>query len=309
MIEGSPDGSHMQVTDMAQTETISHTTPRRTAFVLAGGGSLGAVEVGMLQALLDWGEAPSFMVGASAGAINAAYFAADPTREGADKLERLWCVIRRRDVFPLNLSSMIGLLRRRDYLVDSHGLRSLLEKHMTYTRLEDARMPLHIVASDMLTGEEVLLSSGSVVDAVLASAAIPGVFPPVQIDARLLVDGGVANNTPISTAIKLGATRVVVLPTGFACAMGQIPKGAIARALHALSLLVSRQLVHDAEHFAGSDIELRIVPSLCPLRTSPYDYSSARDLIAQSKACTQQWLDGGGLEKAGIPGPLHEHQH
>ena len=146
-------------------------------------------------------------------------------------------------------------------------------------------MPLHIVASDMLTGEEVLLSSGSVVDAVLASAAIPGVFPPVRIDTRLLVDGGVANNTPISTAIKLGATRVVVLPTGFACAIGQIPTGAIARALHALSLLVSRRgSVHDAEHFANSHVKLRIVPSLCPLHTSPYDYSSARALIAQSKA-------------------------
>jgi NTE family protein len=147
------------------------------------------------------------------------------------------------------------------------------------------------------------------VDAVLASAAIPGVFPPVQIDTRLLVDGGVANNTPISTAIKLGASRVIVLPTGFACAMGQIPSGAIARALHALSLLVSRQLVHDAEHYADSHIELRIVPSLCPLRTSPYDYSSARDLIAQSKRCTRQWLDAGGLEQGGIPGSLQEHRH
>ncbi len=293
---------------MTQADGISY-APRRTAFVLAGGGSLGAVEVGMLQALLDWGVAPSFMVGASAGAINAAYFAADPTRDGADKLERLWCIIRRRDVFPLNLGSVIGLLRRRDYLVDSYGLRSLLEKHVAYERLEDARLPLHIVASDMLTGEEVLLSSGSVVDAVLASAAIPGVFPPVRIDTRLLVDGGVANNTPISTAIKLGATRVVVLPTGFACAIGQIPTGAIARALHALSLLVSRQLVHDAEHFANSHVELRIVPSLCPLHTSPYDYSSARALIAQSKACTVRWLEGGGLEQAGVPGPLQEHHH
>lgn len=294
---------------MAQASSINHPTQPRTAFVLAGGGSLGAVEVGMLQALLAWGEAPSFMVGASAGAINAAYFAADPTCEGAYQLERVWCAIRRSDVFPFNLRSVIGLLHRRDYLVNSDGLRALLEKHVSYARLEDARMPIHIVASDMLTGEEVVLSSGSVVDAVLASTAIPGVFPPVPIDARLLVDGGVANNTPISTAIRLGATRVVVLPTGFACAISQIPKGAIARAMHALSLLVSRQLVHDAERFADSHIELRIVPSLCPLHTSPYDYSSARTLIAQSKACTQQWLESGGLDRADIPGQLHEHHH
>ncbi|WP_158754935.1 patatin-like phospholipase family protein [Dyella sp. S184] len=294
---------------MTDTSAIIDRTAQRTAFVLAGGGSLGAVEVGMLQALLDWGETPAFLVGASAGAINAAYFAADPTCAGADKLERLWCALRRQDVFPFNLRSVLGLLRRRDYLVESDALRRLLERHLPYRRLEEAAMPIHIVASDMLTGHEVLLSSGSVIDAVLASTAIPGVFPPVQIDARLLVDGGVANNTPISTAVKLGATRIIVLPTGFACALNQMPSGAIARAMHALSLLVSRQLVHDAERFADSMVELRIVPSLCPLETSPYDYSVAHTLIAQAKACTRQWLDDGGLDCAAVPRQLREHRH
>jgi NTE family protein len=274
---------------LTHTSSIDGTTAQPTAFVLAGGGSLGAVEVGMLQALLDWGETPSFMVGASAGAINAAYFAAEPTRAGADGLEKLWCALRRRDVFPINWRSVIGLLRRRDYLVDSHALRQLLERHLPYRRLEDASIPLHIVASDMLSGEEVLLSSGPVID--------------------LLVDGGVANNTPISTAVKLGATRIIVLPTGFACALHQVPKGAIARAMHALGLLVSRQLVHDAERLAGSAIELRIVPSVCPLETSPYDYSVARTLIAQAKAGTLQWLDAGGLERSEVPMALHEHHH
>lgn len=294
---------------MTEPGAIIGRAKNRTAFVLAGGGSLGAVEVGMLQALLDWGETPGLMVGASAGAINAAYFAADPTRIGAEGLEKLWCALRRRDVFPINLRSVIGLLRRRDYLVDSHALRNLLERHLPYRKLEDAAIPLHIVASDMLTGHEVLLSSGSVIEAVLASTAIPGVFPPVQIDERLLVDGGVANNTPISTAIKLGATRIIVLPTGFACALNQVPKGAIARAMHALSLLVSRQLVQDAERLAGSHIELRIVPGVCPLETSPYNYSVASTLIAQAKASTRQWLDAGGLERAGVPMQLREHHH
>lgn len=294
---------------MVQTTPIGGGGAQRTAFVLAGGGSLGAVEVGMLQALLDWGEAPAFIVGASAGAINAAYFAADPSRAGADKLEAIWCALKRRDVLPFSLSSMLGMLRRRGHLVDSHALRRLLERNIPYRQLEQAALPVHIVASDMLSGHEVVLSSGSVVDAVLASAAIPGVFPPVQIGERLLVDGGVANNTPISSAIRLGATRIIVLPTGFACALNRLPAGAIARAMHALSLLVSRQLVHDAERFAGNDITLRIVPSLCPLDISPYDYSAGKSLIAQSRACTQQWLETGGLDHAGVPQPLHEHQH
>lgn len=280
-----------------------------TAFVLAGGGSLGAVEVGMLQALLAWGEKPAFLVGASAGAINAAYFAADPSLEGTTRLERLWCAMRRRDVFPLNWRAVLGVLRRRDYLVDSDGLRVLLERNMPYQHLEQALLPVHVVASDMLTGEEVLLSNGPVVDAVLASAAIPGVFPPVRIQGRLLVDGGVANNTPISTAAKLGATRIIVLPTGYACAIERIPSSAVARAMHALSLLVSRQLVADAERFANSEIELRIVPSLCPLDTSPYDYSLADQLIARSRTCARAWLEGGGLDKPDVPGELREHAH
>jgi NTE family protein len=294
---------------MAQATSTSNTSARRTAFVLAGGGSLGAVEVGMLQALLDWGETPEFMVGASAGAINAAYFAADPTPAGASELERLWRTLKRRDVFPLDLHSVFGLLRRRDHLVDSHGLRRLLERHLRYRRLEDAAVPIHVVATDMLTGDEVLLSAGPVIDAVLASTAIPGVFPPVPIGGRLLVDGGVANNTPISTAVGLGATRIIVLPTGFACALQRAPSGAVARAMHALSLLVTRQLVQDAERFADGPIELRIVPSLCPLETSPYDYSAAATLITQARACTGRWLENGGLEYGGTPGELQEHHH
>ena len=279
-----------------------------TAFVMAGGGSLGAVEVGMLRALLAWGEAPAFVVGASAGAINAAFFASDPTPAGVVRLERLWCELKRQDVFPLSLDSLVGLFRRRDHLVDSSGLRKLLQRHLPYEQLEGAAMPVHVVASDLVTGDEVLLSRGPAIDAVLASAAIPGVFPPVRINGQLLVDGGVASNTPISAAVRLGATRVIVLPTGFACALQQVPSGAIARAMHALSLLVSRQLVHDAERFAGA-VELRIVPSLCPLERSPYDYSAGASLIDQAATSTLRWLEEGGLERPGTPMQLREHHH
>lgn len=281
----------------------------RTALVMAGGGSLGAVEVGMLGALLDWGIRPAMVVGASAGAINASYFAADPTLSGVDRLHQLWCDLRRQDVFPLTFGSLFGLLGHRDHLVSSDGLRRLLERHLPYTRLEDAVLPVHVVASDMLSGDEVRLSSGPVIDAVLASTAIPGVYPPVRLDNRLLVDGGVANNTPISTAMALGATRVIVLPTGFACALSQIPSGAIAQAMHALGLLVSRQLVQDAQRFAGGPVPLRIVPSLCPLSCSPYDYSAADSLIARARKTTEAWLEAGGLEDGSIPASLREHHH
>ena len=290
------------------TATMNKSGPSVTAFVMAGGGSLGAVEVGMLRELLSWGETPSFIVGASAGAINGAYFAANPTLTGVGNLEAIWVNLKRRDLFPVNLRSLLGLLTRRAHLVDSDGLRRLLERHLPYARLEDAAIPIHVVASDMLTGEEVLLSRGSAVDAVLASAAIPGVFPPVRVNGQLLVDGGVSNNTPISTAVRLGATRIIVLPTGFACALKKPPTDAVGHAMHALSLLVARQLVLDAQRLA-TVVELRIVPSLCPLDCSPYDYSLAGVLIERSATATRRWLEEGGLEHAGTPMQLRPHTH
>jgi NTE family protein len=281
----------------------------KTAFVLAGGGSLGAVEVGMLRTLAAAGLRPDFIVGASAGAINGAHFAADPSPAGVARLEQVWRNITRRDVMPLGLRDLLRIAWRRDHMVDPSGLRRLLEKHLAYRRLEDAAVPVHVVATDRALGSEVLLSAGPVVDAVLASTAIPGVFPPVRIDGRELIDGGVANNTPISSALRLGARRIVVLPTGFACALKRAPSSAIGQALHALSLLVARQLVHDIERYRG-DVALHVVPPLCPVDSSPYDYSACGALIDRAARTTQEWIDRGGLERSeGVPHEMVEHTH
>jgi NTE family protein len=266
-----------------------------TAFVFAGGGSLGAIEVGMLRELLDRGERPGCVVGASAGAINAAYFAGRPDGAGVAMLEAMWCLL-----------GMV--LRRRPHLVEATALRVLLEKNLSYARVEHAAIPLHIVATDMLAGNEIVLSTGPVVDAVLASAAIPGVFPPVRIGGQDLVDGGVANNTPISVAVALGATRIVVLPAGFACALRAPPSSAIAQAMHALTLVIARQLVRDLE-FYSSRAEIIVVPPLCPLEVSPYDYTQCDRLIERAAEKTRGWLAEGGLERAFIPGELREHAH
>jgi NTE family protein len=157
--------------------------PRSTyAFVLAGGGSLGAVEVGMLRALAAAGITPDLVVGSSVGAINGAYFASDPTRERVDRLEGIWRSLRRWDVFPLApLATVLGLLSGRDHLVDPGSLRGILERHLSATVLEKARVPCHVVATDLWSGDAVRLSEGPAVDALLASTAIPGIFPPVRI--------------------------------------------------------------------------------------------------------------------------------
>jgi NTE family protein len=279
----------------------------RTAFVFAGGGSLGAVEVGMLKALVTRGVHADFVVGASVGAINAAYFAGDPSVAGVARLEALWRGIRRHDVFPMApFTNLLGLFARRDYLVNPEALENLLARHLPYRRLEEAQIPCHVVATDALGGGEVHFSSGLAAERLLASAAIPGIFPPVRIAGQYLFDGGIANNTPISTALELGASRVIVLPTGFSCALDRPPRGALAVALHALNLLIARQLVRDAEQFSSA-AELVIVPPLCPVAASAYDFSITGTLIDRAAVATTRWLDRNGLQAGGIPGALRPH--
>ena len=287
---------------------MSESADPLTAWVLAGGGSFGAVQVGMLRALVDAGMAPDLVVGSSVGAINGAYFAGAPNVEGVTRLEAIWRNLRRSDVFPVTWHSLIGLLTRRNFVVDPRGLRDLLERHLPYRGLEHAAVPPHIVATDLLGGGTVQLSSGPAIEAVLASCAIPAAFPPVCIGERYLIDGAVASNTPLRVALELGAKRVLVLPTGFACALEEPPRGALACALHAMNLLIAHQLVSDLERFR-EQAEIITVPPLCPLAVSPYDFSLAGELIDRAAAQTRRWLDNGGLTRERVPGALRGHTH
>ncbi len=242
-------------------------TPR-TAFVLTGGASHGAVQVGMLRALTARGVRPDFLVGVSIGAVNAAYFAGDASSEGVRRLERIWLRLRRADVFPAIWAQAVrSFLRRRGYMIDPMPLRRFLEQHIPYRRLEEARVPCHVIAADAADGSGVRLSTGSVVDALLASAAIPGVFPPVRVGDRLLVDGiAAAGRSPVTAAVTLGATRIIVLPT-----TGHAPALAAAGAAN-----------------------IAIVPPLPAVRTSVYDFSRSADLIERAAESTEQWLAVGG---------------
>ena len=281
----------------------------KTAFVLAGGGSLGAVQVGMLKALAGHHVVPDFVVGASVGAINGACYAGEPNESGVARIESFWLNLRRTDIFPLSAtSSVLGLFGRRDHLVTSASLQAVIESALPYRRLEEARIPCHIVATDVLTGTEAVLSSGPVALAALASAAIPGVFPMVPINGRYLMDGGIANNTPISTAFGLGASRIIVLPTGMSCALEAPPHGAVAMALHALNLLIMRQLLSDIESFSPR-CELIVIPPLCPLTTTAYDFSHSGELINRAEATTRLWLEKNGLKRRGAPSELMPHEH
>jgi len=225
----------------------------------------------------------------------------------ADELADTWRSLRRESVFPLNpITGLLGLLGRRDHLVPASALRRLIDRHTERERLEELPIPLHVVAVDVITGQERLLSSGSLRDAILASAAIPGVLEPVAWGDRVLMDGGVANNTPISHAIELSARRIYVLPTGHACSLDAPPGSALAMALHAISLLTQRRLIDDiARHRRHA--KLIVLPPPCPLGIQPIDFDHADDLIARSLAGARTFLDGGGEDRPPIQMRMHRH--
>lgn len=285
---------------------MTDTTTGKTAFVFAGGGSFGAIQVGMLRALVAHGVVPDLVVGASVGALNCAYFAGNPTQDGIARLEQIWCQLRRRDVFPVSLGRIAGLFSHAPSLVEASGLRQLIERHLPYRLLEQARIPVHVMATEQLHGAAVRLSSGPAVEAILASCAIPAVYPAVLLDNNYLIDGAIASNTPVMAAVALGASRLIVLPTGYACAMAAPPASAIGNALHALNMLIAHQLVQDLELLADK-VTVLTVPPLCPLAISPYDFSQAGELIGRAADSTRRWLEQDGLTRHRIPGALRPH--
>ena len=264
----------------------------------------------MVRALYERGIVPDLVVGTSVGAINGAFIASrPPTVETAEELAGIWRDLRRGQVFPLRpLSGWLGFLGSRDHLVPQSGLRRLIAEHTTCERLEQTPIEFHVVAVDVLTGEELLLSRGPMLEAVLASAAIPAVLPPVSWNGRALMDGGVANNTPISHAVALGARTVYVLPTGHACALEQPPASALGMALHALTLLARSRLIADIESHRNL-ARLVVMPPPCPLAIQPTDFAHADELIERSLEEARAFLDRGGTERPPIRTRMHPPPH
>ncbi|MGH3906305.1 MAG: patatin-like phospholipase family protein [Pseudonocardiaceae bacterium] len=281
-----------------------------TAFVLSGGGNMGAVQVGMLAALREQRVFPDLLVGTSVGALNVAYLGnRGLTAEALDGLAQLWHRARRRDVFPLDtLRQLLALAGRRPSLCSSDPLRRLITDNVSYRQLQDATVPLHLITTNMLTGEQVCISAGDVVPAVLASTAVPAVFPTVEFDGMVLCDGGLATTGGISRAVMLGADTVYLLPAGYACALTRVPGGTLGVAVHALSLLIQRQLLLEVAHLAER-VDLHVLPPLCPVAVSPLDFTRAGELIGKAYRATSTWLAERGDR---LPHPerflsLHDH--
>jgi NTE family protein len=265
----------------------------------------------MLQALAQHRIRPDLLVGTSAGALNAAWVG-DHGMSAAtlDDLADVWIGLRRSDVFHIDLRRIVGgLLGHRAAVSSEDRLRDLVTRHTGLADLADSAVPLYVVAADVMSGRSVLLGEGPVVKGLLASTAIPGVFPPVRWGNRFLVDGALADRSGIRQAVDLGATEIYLLPSGSPCALAEPPSSAIAMATHALSLLLEQRLVAEVASLAGR-ATLRVLPPLCPLAVPATDFGHAAELVDRGRRSALEWMASGGTE---LPSParflaLHHHR-
>jgi NTE family protein len=184
--------------------------PRPIYFVFGGGGSLGAAQVGMMNAVYETGLKPDGIIGTSVGAVNAAVMAEDP--EGAaDRLLAIWDDIGRSNIFPGNPAKWLMTLGLSEtHLTTEGGLRNTLQKHLNTTQMTDLTLPFATVATDFDKAKPKIFTKGSLDDAITASAAIPTIFPLKEIDGRFYCDGGLVANVPVVQAEELGAASLVV---------------------------------------------------------------------------------------------------
>ncbi|MBF6589044.1 MAG: patatin-like phospholipase family protein [Ktedonobacterales bacterium] len=189
----------------------------RTAYVLLGGGARGAAQAGAISVLLERGFLPDFIVGISAGSWNGAYIAQDPTPAHALELERLWIETTSQQIIGAHRWAFaFNAVAFRSSLYSGEGLRRVAERYLGERTFEDLRVPLRIVATDLVSGEPRLFSEGPLLPAVLASSAMPGIFPPVVAQDAVLVDGGIVEWAGCLAALASGATRICLVGCGSA---------------------------------------------------------------------------------------------
>lgn len=249
----------------------------------------------MLKALLERDIVPDVLVGTSAGACNAVVIATMPNLAGVERLAESWTSLRGDEVFPGGrLSRAWNLLTRDDHLFDNDGLRAIIVKGGTPATFDELRVPLRVVACDLDSGEEVVFAAGPLEPALLASAALPGLFPPIRHDGRLLVDGAVVNTVPLSHALAGPVDRVYVL---------NIAGELLQRSLRSpIDVAIRAFAISRKQRF---EVELRSVPESIevvvlegPLDDREVtDFSDPQKLIDQSYRIAERTLDEAEIAK------------
>ena len=260
---------------------LAHLLPRPLAYVLGGGGSRGAVQLGMLRALATTDLRPDLVVGTSVGALNGAILAADPDQAAA-KLDGIWPRIDRQQVFPggFFLRTLAATSSGRPYVFDPTPLSDLLAEYIAVPRIEDLALAFVAMATDLDSGVRVELDSGDLRSALLASCAVPIAFPWVERDGRRLVDGGLVDNIPVREAKARGARSMMVLDCGIFGAEGRWSQGIMGVAVQSLAIAGRQQITVDLE--IAADIPVLYLPVPATIPTSIFDFESTDALADES---------------------------
>jgi NTE family protein len=262
-----------------------------TAFVLGGGGLLGAHEVGMLAALADAGIRPELVLGTSIGAINGVFVAADP--EGAAKrLESVWRSEVVRTAFRGSLLGRLGTLARTGtHLHSNLPLRRLLTEHLPVLRFADLAVPFQCVAACVERAAAHWFDTGPLVPAVLASAAVPGLLPPVRISGEHFMDGGLVHSIPVGRAVQLGARDIYVLHVGRVEQPLVAPRRPWEVGLVAFEIARRHRFVEEISSLPPG-VRVHVLPAgsqgLSQLRYR--DYSRVEGYIDRARAATAAYL-------------------
>lgn len=265
--------------------------PRPVGYVLGGGGSLGAVQVGMLQALSERGVPPDIVAGTSVGSLNGAVLALDP-KGAANRLSHLWARMTRNRVFPGGLLAQARTLQHtRTHLFPSTGLATVITDFLgTELTFADLTLPFAAVTTDIATARPHVVRDGLLLPALLASTAIPGIFAPVELGPLRLYDGGLVANVPMRQAVAMGARSLVVLDSNFP---GNIPEvsGSIAEVLFYTVMVTMRaQAVLEAPLIAGQ-VPVVYLHGPEPHRISPLDFRQTGTLIETAYEAARSFLD------------------
>lgn len=172
----------------------------RIGVALGGGAAKGIAHIGALKAFEEDQIRIHCISGTSVGALVASYYAFGRPAESILSI-----------CSTLNLSKIINFTFERGGLFSTDNIRDMIHRDLGDCRIEDADIPLAICATDIETGEQLIFREGNLADAVCASMAVPGLFVPVEVDGRILVDGGLVENVPISPLAKMGAGITVAI--------------------------------------------------------------------------------------------------
>jgi NTE family protein len=249
---------------------------------------MAAPQVGMLWALVEAGVIPDFVVGSSAGALNAVAFASDPTPGGLDRLEALWMSLRRKHVAAFSARTLLGAVAGRNGgLLSPDGLRRMVATSFVATDFLDTVLPAYVVATELATAEPVVLSEGDTMSALLASSAFPGLYPPVQVGQRLLIDGGVAADVPVLQAEQLGSSVTYVLPAAGSDDTRALPHGPLSLAYHALGQILDATARRDAAAARGT---VHLLPAPSSRASNPVDFRGTARLIDEGYRLASEWM-------------------